>query len=55
MLQDMDIMETSRSFYVTVGKLTHLEQSKISLWTVNKMGIAKLIVQHHLIASVSFM
>jgi len=42
-------------FYVKVGPFTHLEQSEISLLTVNKMGIVRLTVQHDLIASISFM
>jgi len=55
MLQDMDNMEADCIFYVKVGTFTHLEQSKISLLTVNKMGIVTLTAQDDLIASVSFM
>jgi len=55
MLQVVDNMETSCIFYVKVGMFTHLEQSKISLLTVNKSGIGKLTVQHDLIVSISFM
>jgi hypothetical protein len=51
----MDNMEASCIFYVTVGTFTHLEESKISLLTVNKCGIVKLTVQHDLIVSISFM
>ena len=55
MLQDMDNMEASCVFYVNVGTFTHLEQSKISLLTDNKIGIVWLTVQHALSVSVSFM
>jgi len=52
MLQVMDNMEASCVFYVKVGMLTHLEQSKISLLTVNKSGIVTLTVQHDMTFSV---
>jgi len=39
MLQEMDIMEASCVFHVKVGMFTHLEQSKITLLTVNKLRI----------------
>jgi hypothetical protein len=55
MLQVMDNMEVSCIFYVKVGTFTQLEQRKISLITVHKMGIVKLTVQHDLIVSISFM
>jgi len=55
MLQVMDNMEASCVFYDKVSTFTHLEQSKISLLTVNKSGIIKLTVQHDMIVSVSFM
>jgi hypothetical protein len=55
MLQVMDNMEPSCIFYVKVGTFTHLEQSKISLLTVNKSGIVTLTVQHDMIVSVIFM
>jgi len=55
MLQVMDTMEASCVFYVKVGTFTHLEQSKISLLTVNKSGIVTLTVQHNMIVSVIFM
>jgi len=55
MLQVMDNMEASCVFYVKVGTFTHLEQSKISLLTVNKSGIVTLTVQHDMIVSVIFM
>ena len=55
MLQIMDNMEASCVFYVKVGMFTHLEQSKISLLTVNKSGIVTLTVQHDLIVSIIFL
>jgi hypothetical protein len=55
MLQVMDNMEISYAIYVKVGTFTHLEQSKISLLTVNKSGIVTLTIQHGLIVSVIFM
>jgi len=55
MLQVVDNMEASCVFYVKVGTFTHLEQSKISLLTVNKSGIVTLTVQHDMIISVIFM
>jgi len=54
MWQDMDNMAASCVFYVKVGMFNHFEQSKISLLTVNKLGIVRLILQHDLIVSVSF-
>jgi len=55
MLQDMDNMEASCIFYVKVGTFTHLEQSKVSLLTVNKLGIVRLTIQPDIIVTVSFM
>jgi len=55
MVQVMDKMEASCVFYVKVGTFTHLEQSKISLLTVNKSGIVTLTVQHDMIVSVILM
>ena len=55
MLQNMDNIEASCVFYVKVSTITHLEQSKISLLTVNKLGIVRLTVQHDMIVTVSFM
>jgi len=55
MLHVMDNMEASCVIYVKVGTFTHLEQSKISLLTVNKSGIVTLTVQHDMIVSVIFM
>jgi hypothetical protein len=55
MLQVMDNMEASLVFYVKVGMFTHLEQSKISRFTVNKSGIVTLTVQHDMIVSIIVM
>jgi hypothetical protein len=55
MLQVMDNIEVSYVFYVKVSTLTHLEQSKIGLLTVNISGIVMLTIQHDMIVSVSFM
>jgi hypothetical protein len=55
MLQVMDNMEVSSVFYVKVITFTHLEQSKITLLTVNKSGIMSLTVQHNRIVCVSFL
>jgi len=51
----MDNMEASCVFYVNVGTFTHLEQSKISLLTINKPGIVTLTLQHDMIVSVIVM
>jgi len=55
MLQVMDNMVASCIFYVKVGTFTQLEQSKISLLTVNKSRIVTLTIQHDMIVSVIFM
>jgi len=55
MLQGMDHMEASCVFYVKVGTLDQLEQSKICVLTVTKLGIVMLTVQIDSIFSVSFM
>jgi len=55
MLPNIHIMEAICIFYVKVGRLTNLEESKISFLTVNKTGTVRLTVQHNLIAGVSFM
>jgi len=52
MLQVMDNMEASCVVYVKVGTFTHLEQSKISLLTVNNSGIVTLTVQHDMVVSI---
>jgi hypothetical protein len=54
MLQVMDNMEATCVFYVKVSTFTHLEQSKISLLTVNISGIVTLTEQHDMIVSVIF-
>jgi len=51
MLQNMDHIEASCIFYVEVGMLHRLEQSKIHVLTVTEFGIAMLTVHH--LASVS--
>jgi len=51
----MNNTEASCVFYIKVGMFTHLEQSKTSLLTGNKLGIVRLTVQHDLIVSVSSM
>jgi len=51
----MDNMEASYMIYIKVGTFAHLEQSKISLLTVNKFGIVKITTQPDLIVSISFM
>ena len=50
-MQVMDNMEASCVFYVKVSTFTHLEQSKISLLSVNKLGIVTLTIQHEMIVS----
>jgi len=55
MLQDMDHIEASCIFYVEVGTLNRLEQSKISILTVTTLGIAMLTVHHDMMFSVCFM
>jgi hypothetical protein len=55
MLQDMANIKASCIFYVMVGTFTHLEQSTISILSVIKAGIIRLIVQHDLVASLSLM
>jgi hypothetical protein len=55
MLQDMDNMEANCVFYVKVSMFTHLEQSKTSHVTVNRFGIVRLTVHHHLIVTLGFL
>ena len=55
MLQDMDDMEASCILNVKVGMFDQLEQSKICVLTVTKMGIVILNVQHNLNVSVGRM
>jgi hypothetical protein len=53
MLQGMNNIEAGCLFNVKVGMFTHLEQSTISLFTVNIMGMVSLTIQHKLIISIS--
>jgi hypothetical protein len=55
MLQVMDNMVGGCVFYVKVGTITQLKQSKISFLTANKSGIVRLTEQHDWIVNVSFM
>jgi hypothetical protein len=54
MLHVMDNMEASRVSYVKFGTFTQVEQTIISLLTVDESRIVKLTVQHDLIVSASF-
>jgi len=51
---NMDHMEASCIFYVKVGTLDQLEQSKFCALTVTKLGIVMLTVQDDSIFSVNF-
>jgi hypothetical protein len=51
----MDNMEASCVFKVQVSTFAHLEESNISLLTVNKSGIVTLTEQHDMIVSLIFM
>jgi hypothetical protein len=55
MLQDLDILEASWVSYFNMVMFTPLEQSKISLLTVNRSEIVRLTVQHDWIHCVGFM
>jgi len=55
MLQDMDHIEASCVFYVEVGTLNRLEQSKMRISTVTTLGIAMLTVHHDIMFSICFM
>jgi len=55
MLQDMDHMEASCVFYVKIGTLDQLEQSKFCVLTITSLGIVMITVQDDSIFSVSFM
>jgi hypothetical protein len=52
MLQELDHMEASCVFYVTVGRFDQFEQSKISVLTVTSFGIVMLTVHYNLIICV---
>jgi len=54
MLQVMGNMEARCVFYVKVGTFTHLEQSKISLLTVNYSRIVTLTVKLDIVLSLIF-
>jgi len=54
MLQDMDHMEASCVFYVNVGTLDQLEQSKFCDLTITQLGIVMLPVQDDSIFHVGF-
>jgi len=51
----MDHMEAGWVFYVKVGTLDQVEQSKFCVLTVTTLGIVMLTVQDDLTFSVSFM
>jgi len=53
MLHGIDNMEESCIFYVKLSTFTHLEHSKTSSFTVNKLRIVRLTVQHDLIVGIS--
>jgi len=55
MLQYMENIEATCIISIKVGTLTHLEQSRTYLLSVNKAGIIRLTVQHDFIVSVRFM
>jgi len=55
MLQDMDYMEARCIFYVKVGTLDQLEQSKFCVLTATQLGIVMLTIQDDSIFGVSFM
>jgi len=55
MLQNMDHMEASCVFYVKVGTLDQLQQSKFCVLTITELGIVMLTVQDDSILSVSLM
>jgi hypothetical protein len=54
-MQDMETMEPSWVVYVKIGMFNHHEYSKISILTVNQMGMDRLTVQQDMIVSFSFM
>jgi len=55
MLQDMDHMEASCIFYVEVGTLNQLDQTKTCVVTITTLGIAMLTVHHYMMFSICFM
>jgi len=52
MLQDMDHMVAGCIFYVNVGTIDQLEQSKICILTITTLGIVMLTIQHYMRFSV---
>jgi len=54
MLPDMDNIGASCVWYVKVGTLNRLEQSKISVLTINTLRIAMLTIHHGMIFSMCF-
>jgi hypothetical protein len=52
MLQNIDHMEASCNIYVKVGTLDQLEQSKICVVTISKLGIIMLTTHYDLIVTV---
>ena len=54
MLQHTDDITASCVCYVLVHKFDQLEQRKITVSTVTKLGIVILIVQYDMVISVSF-
>jgi len=51
MLYNMEHMEASWVFPVTVGRFDQFEQSKISFLTVTSLGIVMLTVHYDLMVS----
>ena len=54
MLQDMDHIEAGSVFYVEVGTLHRLEESKICVLNITTLGIAMLTIHGDMIISVCF-
>jgi len=55
MLQDMNNMEASYSFYDKVGMFDQYKQSNIGVLTVTKIGIVCLTVEYDVIVCISCM
>jgi len=55
MLQDTDEMVASCVFYIKVGMYNQLEQTKVCVLTVTKIGIVRQIVKHDTICVLTFM
>jgi len=54
MMQDMDDMDASCIFDVTVGMFHQLERSTVYILTVTYIGIVMLTVQHDMIFCPNF-